>query len=262
MFAKHGITDEQYLHIHYGRYAATLSEFLESRPASAGCRLLDVGAHWLHQALLWKLAGFEVTAVDLPENFEHSSIVSLAEREHITLHPVPDLSATDALAGIADSSVDVVLFAEILEHLTFNPVDFWAEVHRVLSPEGRVVVTTPNYYALRGRAWGFSRFARGLGGGIPVHEILTLPTYGHHWKEFSRREIIMMFCLLSPDWVTVKAKYMRNYFPERRPKRPAARAVRAIEHWVPALRPNLHLEIALTEKTTATAISPSWHGVA
>jgi SAM-dependent methyltransferase len=43
-----------------------------------------------------------------------------------------------------DGTFDVVLFGELIEHLAINPVWALAEIHRVLKPDGRLVVTTPN----------------------------------------------------------------------------------------------------------------------
>jgi SAM-dependent methyltransferase len=43
-----------------------------------------------------------------------------------------------------DATFDVVLFAELIEHLAINPVWALAEIHRVLKPDGRLILTTPN----------------------------------------------------------------------------------------------------------------------
>ena len=42
-----------------------------------------------------------------------------------------------------DATFDVVLFAELIEHLAINPVWALAEIHRVLTPDGRLILTTP-----------------------------------------------------------------------------------------------------------------------
>jgi SAM-dependent methyltransferase len=47
-----------------------------------------------------------------------------------------------------DASFDVVIFSEIIEHLAINPVRALAEIHRVLRPNGVVIVTTPNHLSL------------------------------------------------------------------------------------------------------------------
>jgi 2-polyprenyl-6-hydroxyphenyl methylase/3-demethylubiquinone-9 3-methyltransferase len=48
------------------------------------------------------------------------------------------------------------------------------------------------------------RFVSGSGGGIEVSEILQKPTHGHHWKEFSRRELKSYFEYLNPDFLVTR----------------------------------------------------------
>ncbi|HJQ83192.1 MAG TPA: methyltransferase domain-containing protein [Candidatus Binatia bacterium] len=43
-----------------------------------------------------------------------------------------------------DAAFDLVLWCEVLEHLTADPVHALAEIHRVLRPGGHLLVTTPN----------------------------------------------------------------------------------------------------------------------
>jgi SAM-dependent methyltransferase len=47
-----------------------------------------------------------------------------------------------------DAAFDVVIFSELIEHLGTNPVRTLSEIHRVLKPQGVVIVTTPNSISL------------------------------------------------------------------------------------------------------------------
>jgi SAM-dependent methyltransferase len=47
-----------------------------------------------------------------------------------------------------DASFDVVVFAELIEHLGVNPVRTLSEIHRVLRPDGTMILTTPNSISL------------------------------------------------------------------------------------------------------------------
>lgn len=255
-FEPYGGTDVPYLQHHYGRFVATLAEFDGTWDHRRGVEVLDVGAHWLHQAVLWQRAGYRVTALDLPLTFDLANVQACAEGEGITLLPNSDLERCPALASVPDGRFNVILFSEIIEHLTFNPVQLWRELHRVLAPGGRILVTTPNYYAWNGRAWALGRFLRGFGGGITVDEVLATHTYGHHWREYSRHELIRYFCLLSPDFNTVKAKTMRNYYAV--PTRKGARLAQSVCEMIPGLRPNLHLEVELTSHQHGIVMKPSW----
>jgi len=103
-------------------------------------------------------------------------------------------------SALGPDSIDVVLFSEVLEHLAFNPLPFWQSVYEVLAPGGRIILTTPNFYFWKTRVRGALRFAIGNGGGVSVDDVLKRPTYAHHWKEYSTREIKRYFRLLSPDF--------------------------------------------------------------
>lgn len=254
-----GGTDADYLRHHYARFAITKHEFERGRPiARRGGTVLDIGAHWLHQSALYALAGYRVTAMDRPPALDHPGIGEFARRHAIGLIRCSDLEQpAAALRTLGDDSIDLVLFTEILEHITFNPVAMWREVYRVLRPGGRIVISTPNYYAWRGRLWDSGRLFSRFGGGLTTLEILHTPTCGHHWKEYSLREVIHYFCLLSPDFNTVKALYQHEYAAGYL-ARPATALSRWLERNVAILRPNLHLEIELTGKHTGIQIQPAW----
>ena len=49
-----------------------------------------------------------------------------------------------------DKSYDIVYAIEVIEHLE-NPVDFIKEVYRVLRPDGRFIITTPNVLNINSR---------------------------------------------------------------------------------------------------------------
>jgi len=253
----HGGTDVHYLSHHYDRFAATKREFESSWDRARGTRVLDIGAHWLHQSMLYAVDGYQVTATDLPITLELASVQSLAAAHGIRLVATPDLSRADAFAVLDDNSFDIILFTEIIEHITFNPVAMWKEIYRVAAPRARIIVTTPNYYALRGRAWDPGRFLRGFGGGLDMLSLLKQHTYAHHWKEFARRELIYYFCVLSPDFNTVKAKYLHQ-FHDRYLAARGGRIGNWLERQIPFLRPNLHLEIELVAKRKGICIVPEW----
>ena len=256
-FDAYGGTARDYLRDHYARFVQTRERLLRGWDPARGARLLDVGAHWLHQAVLLASDGFAVTALDLPATLEQDSVRALAAAHRIRLLPNADLEQPAALAAIGDDAFDLVLMTEVLEHLAFNPVALWREIHRVLRPGGRIVVTTPNYYALRSRLRQAWRTLRLLGGGIAVEQIVGLRTHGHHWKEYSRRELVRYFALLSADFRCRGVAYLekRGAQPPRRRGMPV---VHALERLLPPLRPDLYLEVDLVEKAHGIAVQPHW----
>ncbi len=83
-----------------------------------------------------------------------------------------------------DESFDVVVFSELIEHLGVNPVRTLSEIHRVLKPAGRVVITTPNALSLE-------RLATFLRGGSQMVDRYS-PLFGYgarHNREYHPREL-------------------------------------------------------------------------
>lgn len=257
-FRQCGGTDFPYLRHHFRRFRATIDELCSDWPVERGARVLDVGAHWLHQAALLWSAGFRVTAADLPGTLGTDWVGNAAARMDVSLVPVSNLADPTEFARLADDSFDLVLFTEIIEHITFNPVRFWAEVYRVLRPGGRIVITTPNYYSPHARAWSLKRFASGFGGGVSVDDILTQHTHAHHWKEFSAKELVHYFARLSPDFAVAKLRYFPSFDdPPPRVNR-LARLIYALMLRHPRQYANIHLEVEIARKDTGIVVVPEW----
>ena len=255
-FAEHGGTDYQYLALNFWRFRST-KERLESTHRKDGQRLLDVGAHWLHQSLLYARDGYRVTASDFPITFRDPRVQSLARAYGIELAEYTDLENLTSLLSVPDSSFDIILFTEIIEHITFNPIRLWTELYRLLREGGTIVVTTPNYYYIHGRFWNFGRAVGGMGGGIPVNEVVLRHTYGHHWKEYSLPELRQYFQMLSPDFVFTKGLYVDDNFDAEGQRHRTGRWT-WLADFFPALHPNLHVEINLPRKEKGIVVSPSW----
>jgi len=253
LFKSYGETDPDYLRKHYIRFCDTQQFFYQNDPAFEGKRILDMGAHWLHQAVLYTQDGFTVTAADFPETIEKNSIKNLASKHNINLFSYQDISTSDAFSHFPDNSFDVILFTEFLEHITFNPVELWKSLYRILSPRGRIIVTTPNYYYFPRRARAFIRMFSRMGGGLSVDQILNTYTYGHHWKEYSAREIKRYFEILSPDFTVRRLTYAHEFTQYRRspPK--------FIVNFIPILlKCNIYADIELTSKDAGIVIDPCW----
>lgn len=212
-----------------------------------------MGAHWLHQSVFYSLAGCKVEAFNVPTTFNKDRVKALAAHYDINLTPIDQLETGECFYGLEENSVDIVLFTEILEHITFNPVRFWKIVYRMLKPGGRIIVTTPNYYSLSGRAYNLRRFLSGGGAGLTVTRIFNERTYGHHWKEFSLREIIEYFALLSSDFQCVVTDYTDDADPESEAKGLLAQQLPRV---FPFLKPGLHVEVELVSKNQGITLVP------
>lgn len=250
-----GHTAEHYLAQHFPRFIGTFTTFQSTWTPERGRRVLDIGAHWLHQSVLFALQGYEVSAVDLPATLALPDVKALANAHWIQLLECPDLANPTQLDALPENSFDVILFTEIIEHITFNPVAMWRQIHRVAAPGARIVVTTPNYYALRAMLARLRRTLTGAGGGLPVADILRQPTHAHHWKEYSLGELHRYFGLLSPDFRIAKQK--RTYWPpvQNNPRHALASLAYAL---APLCKPGLHVEVEVTGKSHGIVIEPQW----
>jgi len=248
VFSEDVYTDSAYLGAHLQRFLNTYHRFDSGWDRSRGVNVLDIGAHWLHQSTVFRLGGYKVVAADVPITLNLEPVQDLARSLDIELVSYTDLSAENSLSAVASDSINIILMAEIIEHITFNPIELWKEIYRVIVPGGRIIITTPNYYRAGGRAWEWKRFLHGFGSGISTSEILRTHTMGHHWKEFSLRELQQYMCLLSADFDCVKGEYTTDRAHEER----------TFLNRFKWFRRGLHLEVEIAEKSTGITAAPEW----
>jgi SAM-dependent methyltransferase len=198
-FAGFGTTDVAYLRSSFPRFQATY-EFVQTVPLKEGSSVLDIGAHWLHQAFFYANEGHVLYCIDDPHTFREESVKWAAKAMGATLLPCSRLDRGDAINDLEENSIDLVLFCEIVEHITFNPIPMWKSIYRVLKPGGRIILTTPNS-AYFESLWKRLHVLLADGCyGIGVADIFETGTYGHHWKEYSIPELETYFGRLSPDF--------------------------------------------------------------
>jgi SAM-dependent methyltransferase len=81
---------------------------------------------------------------------------------------------------------DYVVCTEVLEHLIVNPVEFLKSLLSLLSPGGRLYLTTPNFF----RHENLEKISRG------VNPLMIYPPRGgnmdahHHFREFAMAELL------------------------------------------------------------------------
>ena len=91
-----------------------------------------------------------------------------------------------------DDSFDVVLFCELIEHLTTDPVAALREIKRVLKPDGVLVLTTPNATRLE----NVERIVRGENVYDPYSAHGAL---GRHNREYTKQELRELVTYLGFD---------------------------------------------------------------
>ncbi|MEU0312520.1 class I SAM-dependent methyltransferase [Nocardioides sp. NPDC006273] len=113
-------------------------DLAESAPsAGSGKKVLDVGCWTGEVGRILTERGCTVTGIELDRE-----AASLAEKvlEKVI---VADLDATPLTELVEPGSFDVVIFADVLEHLT-DPRAALEQARDLLAPDGRVVISIPN----------------------------------------------------------------------------------------------------------------------
>lgn len=82
----------------------------------------------------------------------------------------------------ADGEFDLVIFAEIIEHLLNDPCKVLREIKRVLKPNGTLILTTPNVSRLE-------NVARMISGTNIYDPYSGYGPYGRHNREYNRHEL-------------------------------------------------------------------------
>ncbi len=193
------VANEQvYFDFHRERYRR-FDKFLENAVSGSDYKVLNIGSHYLHTSILLAQRGCQVDAMDVPEFWDMDFVQARGKK--FGLNPIVnnDISRMEVLAEVHDH-YDLVVFTEIMEHIAFNPIAFWKVVYQILKPGGSIYISTPNAFALPNYVRNLKNtlFMKSIG--ITVDDILSKVTYGHHWKEYSPRELRLYFQRLSPDF--------------------------------------------------------------
>lgn len=177
-----------YIHDAIGRLLITL-QMVPPTPAP-GARLLELGANPYFMTLLLqrlrpyslRLANYFGPRERLPQAAQTIHSARYGET-HTFLYDHFNVEHDDF--PYRDNSFDVVLFCEILEHLTFNPTHTLAEIHRVLKPGGFVIVTTPNM--VRWEHLLALALGRNVNDPYSGHGV-----YGRHNREYAPGEVVRL----------------------------------------------------------------------
>jgi len=247
--------DIRYFAEHRARYLRTLARIRAMSPPAG--RMLDVGSHFLHQTAALSRLGYEAHGMDVSVFSESGLARGRADRFGVRNHSVDAFQNGAFLPGM-DGEFDLVVFTEIMEHITFNPVLFWRRIYQLLKVGGAIYITTPNALTL----WKILAVIKNAltlrGAGLPMHRIFDTVTYGHHWKEYTGREMRGYFRLLSPDFeVGVGYFNLDSGTPgATSPKAMAVRLVNSAAAIVPAFRDQIEAVVRLPRKTGWTLEPP------
>jgi SAM-dependent methyltransferase len=105
-----------------------------------GKKVLEVGCANGYVAYLFRLIGFEVSAIDAYQDQKRSE---LFQKNNIFYHE-SNLNSASPLSEIPDGVFDLVLLGEVFEHILNNPSGLLKSIFRILRPGGMLILTTPN----------------------------------------------------------------------------------------------------------------------
>lgn len=243
---------------HAERFAYTLARLAKwVRPGGV---VADIGCHRLDFAAMAREAGYEVVGFDVPEFLEKESVQRRARELGVRLVRIEDLGRGVFAADAEFAQFDAMIFAEILEHITFNPLEMWRVLFSMLRPDATLLVTTPNSMSLEGTYRGLARILKGRGQGIPIDQIFSTVTYGHHWKEYSKSELIDYFTHLGIPAENITVEYV-NYKQGSVVARSTFRsAVKKALLAVDRLKPDLFCTVSLKGTRPNVPASPKYLG--
>ena len=163
-----------YIRYHAPRYAYLLglvADLLGRGPA-AEASFLDVGPGYQTELLCLRFPNTVVNTL----GFEHPGVKSTPQGRHYDF----DLNlAYDETRWPDLPAHDVVVMAEVIEHLTTSPVALYRGLARAIRPGGHLVVQTPNAAALAKRL----RLLTGRPPGSHL-DVVTRPDNPTHFREF------------------------------------------------------------------------------
>ena len=190
-----GTSNAEYLETHYKRYRTTLSFIGLSGPL----KILELGAappfaftamlaHCLPESEIVLAYNKDGVSVRFFDSFLENGRLELSSKDprafrNLSLE-TQCFNAERDVWPLDSGSFDLVLSMEILEHLLWDPCFMFRECHRVLKPDGRFIVTTPNVARLEGVLFALlNRSPYSFGPYSPYGP------YGRHNREYAPHEL-------------------------------------------------------------------------
>ena len=171
---------KEYLNHAFRRFLYTLQII----PKGSG-RLLEIGAAPYYTSLLlhrftdYTLSYTNYSGPDAPAIDRQRMVTGQGESVDFEYHNV-DIQ-TDSL-NFPNGYFDVILFCEVLEHLTNDPMQALLRIKQALAPGGYLVLTTPN--AVR-----WQNVSHMIGGGNVFDNYSAYGPFGRHNREYTPTEL-------------------------------------------------------------------------
>lgn len=167
-----------------GTKLRALEMMLRTAPRERPARLLDVGAQVGSLAAYAARLGFAAAAADLePYAKRFGPVVASMAVDYracdLSFEPLP----------FPEEAFDFVTYLDVIEHHAFSPKRVLREIHRVLAPGGRLVLSTPNHASI------FNRISLLAGRSVNDNfayffdDCAEAGVYAGHHREYTLREL-------------------------------------------------------------------------
>jgi 2-polyprenyl-3-methyl-5-hydroxy-6-metoxy-1,4-benzoquinol methylase len=197
-----------YLSSHKESYTRTVNDvdglFEDGR---LGKRILEIGSFLGPVSIALRRLGFEVHATDIPEFHQSAALRSLYHRNGIRFDGV---NLRHGKLPYEESSFDVVVLCEVMEHFNFNPLPVLKEINRVLRPGGHIYIGMPNQTSILNR----KKMLLGRSVNSPIGDLFkqldktSNMIVGLHWREYTMAETVEI--LSAMGFKTTKSYYFRE----------------------------------------------------
>jgi SAM-dependent methyltransferase len=180
-----------YLKVHMNRFTETVSLLREI--IQPEMRVVDVGSYGSLMPALKDILG--VTDITLTEPFqdkkpvsEDNFLQSARNGEKYFFHV--DRFDVEGAFPYPDASFDIVIFTEVLEHLSRDPSQTMSEINRIMKVGGFLVLSTPNCASAR----SVLRILRGGNPNIyPVYQRQpSTDRHNHEYVPWEVRELLKL----------------------------------------------------------------------
>lgn len=181
-----------YLNEDFERFVITWGLVRDARGS-----LLEIGANpYFTTVLLWQFTSLDLTLTNCfdprirgrrEQTLKYTDPQSNTEKRRTAVYESLDVESRTF--PWPNESFDVVVFCEVIEHLTVDPMAALLEIHRVLKPGGRVVISTPNVARLE-------NVGRLVAGANLYDPYSGYGAFGRHNREYTRHELVhlLQYC--------------------------------------------------------------------
>lgn len=180
-----------YLKVHMQRFTETIA--LLQSVLNSGMRIIDLGSYGsLVPALQDILKATDITLTEPAQEQKPPTEMSfLQNARHGARYPFRvDRFDIEGPFPYADACFDVVIFTEVLEHLSKDPVRTMSEINRITKPGGYLLLSTPNCASAR----SVLRILRGGNPNIyPVYQRRSsTDRHNHEYVPWEVRELLKL----------------------------------------------------------------------